>query len=78
MAAVTTKQSDTESTHKRRGDFFEVAKSRNYNLPPSSDVRVRWRTLQHGFYDAINFWNPFSEPVPVLLQKREPRKRVGA
>ena len=42
VAAITTKQSDPESTHKRPRDFFDVAKSRNYNLPPSSGVGVRW------------------------------------
>jgi hypothetical protein len=74
VAAITTKQSDPESTHKRPGDFFEVAENRNHNLPASSGVRVRRRTLHHGLYDMVNFWNPFGEPVPVLLQNREPRK----
>jgi len=74
VAAITTEQSDPESTHKRPGNFFKVAENRDYHLPPSSGVRVRRRTFPHGFYDMVNFWNPFSEPVPVLLQKREPRK----
>jgi len=78
VAAITTEQSDPESTHKRPGDFFEVAENRDYHLPPASGVRVRRRTLHHGLYDTVNFWNPFREPIPVLLQKRKPRKRAGA
>ena len=51
------------------------------NLDGESDA-IPTNICVSQFYMDINLvslsWNPFSEPIPVLLQKRKPRKRAGA